>query len=241
VPAADSHADGGSPVRCQVWLAYLSDYRPAHRALLDEVELDRLRQYPVAADRERFTVAAALLRLVAGRRIGVAARQVAVDRSCPGCGRAHGKPVLRDASAPYVSVSHSGELVAVAVTDAAPIGVDVEAVVERDHAALATTFLAATETVDGASGFYTLWTRKEAVVKATGDGLRMPLRQVLVGDPAGPARLVGYGDEVLPGCLRDLSLEPGYAGAVAVLADGSLEVELCRGDGVLAGWNPAER
>lgn len=242
--AVDFRADGGgSParLRCQVWLAHVSDCRPAHRSLLDEVELDRLRRYPVAADRARFTVAAALVRIVAGQRLGIPPREVVVDRSCPGCDRAHGKPVLRGVGAPHVSVSHSGELVAVAVTDAAPIGVDIEAVTERDHAGLATTFLAATETVDGPSDFYTLWTRKEAVVKATGDGLRMPLRQVLVGDPAGPARLVGYGGAALPGCLRDLPLEPGYAGAVAVLAEGSLEVEISRGEEVLASWDAAVR
>ncbi len=222
-----------APVRCQVWLAGLASYRAAHRSLLDEVELDRLRRYQMAADRARFTVAAALLRLVAGRQLGIGPRQVAVDRSCPRCERAHGKPILRGAGAPHVSISHSAELIALAVTEAAPIGVDVEAVVERDHAGLAATFLAGTEAVDGPAAFYTLWTRKEAVVKATGDGLRMPLTEVLVGDPAGPARLISYGGAQLPSCLRDLRLEPGYAGAVAVLADGPLEVDIRRAEDVL--------
>jgi 4'-phosphopantetheinyl transferase len=229
---------GGSPapVRCEVWLAGLAAYRSAQESLLDEVELDRLRRYPMAADRARFTVAAALVRLVAGRRLGVPPHQVDVDRACPQCDRAHGKPTLRAAGAPHISVSHSAELIALAVTDAAPVGVDVEAVVERDHAGLAATFTAVTETVSGVGDFYTLWTRKEAVVKATGDGLRMPLTQVVVGDPAGPARLVSYGGAPLRGCLQDLRLEPGYAGAVAVLADGPLQVDICRGESALAGF-----
>jgi 4'-phosphopantetheinyl transferase len=226
--------DSPAPVRCQVWLAGLASYRSAHQSLLDEVELDRLRRYPMAADRSRFTVAAALLRLVGGRHLGIPPRQVGVDRSCPRCDRAHGKPTLRGPDAPYVSISHSAELIALAVTAAAPIGVDVEAMVERDHVGLATTFLAETETVDGPSAFYTLWTRKEAVVKATGDGLRMPLTRVVVGDPGGPARLISYGGTPLRSCMQDLQLEPGYAGAVAVLADGPLEVDICRAEDVLA-------
>ena len=49
-----------SPVRCEVWLAGLASYRSAQQSLLDEVEFDRLRRYPMDADRSRFTVAAAL-------------------------------------------------------------------------------------------------------------------------------------------------------------------------------------
>lgn len=227
---------GGSPapVRCQVWLAGLAAYRPAHESLLDEVELERLRRYQLAADRSRFTIAAALLRLVAARHLAIPPRRVAVDRSCPRCERAHGKPVLRGTGAPHVSISHSAELVALAVTDAAPIGVDVEVVAERDYAGLASVFLADTETMDGPGAFYTLWTRKEAVVKATGDGLRMPLADVVVSDAAGPARLIRYGGSTQACCMQDLSLQPGYAGAVAVMAEGPLEVDICRAEEVLA-------
>lgn len=232
---ADVPSDGSpAPVRCQVWLASLAAYRPAHESLLDEVELERLRRYQLAADRSRFTIAAALLRLVAAQQLAIPPQRVAVDRSCPRCERAHGKPVLRGTGAPHVSISHSAELVALAVTDAAPIGVDVEVVAERDYAGLASVFLAATETMDGPDAFYTLWTRKEAVVKATGDGLRMPLADVVVGDPAGPARLIRYGGSTPACCMQDLPLEPGYAGAVAVLAEGPLEVDICRAEEVLA-------
>jgi 4'-phosphopantetheinyl transferase len=211
------------PVRCQVWLADLSCYRDELTTLLDQLERNRLTRYQMASDRQRSTVAAALLRQVAGRRLGVAAGQLRIDRSCPECDQPHGKPTVRDAADLHVSVSHSAELVAVAVTEAAPIGVDVEFMAERDYTGLARGFLGAGEHVDGADSFYRLWTRKEALVKATGDGLRMPLPNVIVG---GADHVVSYGGTALSCCIADLQARAGYIGAVAVLTAGTLEVEM---------------
>ena len=218
------------PVRCQVWLADLACYRDELARLLDDVERDRLTGYQMAADRQRSTVAAALLRLVAGRRLGVPARELRIDRSCPDCDRQHGKPTVRDATDLHVSVSHSAELVVVAVTGAAPIGVDVEFMVERDYAGLARSFLGDGEHIDGADSFYRLWTRKEALVKATGDGLRMPLTNVVVG---GSDRAVSYAGAALSCCITGLQPRAGYIGAVAVLTAGTLEVEMRSAEEVL--------
>jgi len=68
-------------------------------------------------------------------------------------------------------------------------------------------------------GFFDCWTLKEAVIKATGRGLSVPLHafDVTVG-PERPARVVGVREEALHrGCwsLWPLSPAPGYAGAVA--------------------------
>jgi 4'-phosphopantetheinyl transferase len=219
------------PVRCQVWLADLACYREELTTLLDQVERDRLTRYQMASDRQRSTVAAALLRQVAGRRLGVPAGQLRIDRSCPECDQPHGKPTVRDAADLQVSVSHSAELVAVAVTEAAPIGVDVEFMVERDYPGLARSFLAAGERVDDADSFYRLWTRKEALVKATGDGLRMPLPNVIAG---GSDHVVSYAGAALSCCIADLQPRAGYIGAVAVLTAGTLEVDVRSAEEVLA-------
>jgi 4'-phosphopantetheinyl transferase len=220
---------------CQVWIADLADYRAELRGLLDEAELARRQRYQQSADRRRFTMAAALLRVVAGRQLGRPARQVVIDRACPDCDRQHGKPRLRDAAGLQVSVSHSGELIAVATTSAAPIGVDLELVTERDYLGLARAFLAPGETVDGPDSFYTLWTRKEAIIKATGDGLRMPLPRVAVS-PAGVApELVGYADTELSCSMADLQPRSGYIGALAILAAGTVEVEIRSAEEALTG------
>lgn len=220
---------------CQVWIADLADYRAELRGLLDEVEQTRRQRYQLSADRRRFTMAAALLRVVTGRRLGLPPRRVVIDRGCPDCDRQHGKPRLPDAAELHVSVTHSGELIAVAISSAAPIGLDVELVTERDYLGLARAFLAPGETVDGPDSFYTLWTRKEAVIKATGDGLRMPLPQVAVS-PAGTApELLRYADAQLSCSMADLQPRPGYIGALALLTAGTVEVEIRRAEEVLTG------
>jgi 4'-phosphopantetheinyl transferase len=231
---ADSSSTAPGSVPCQVWVADIASYRDDFQALLDDVELGRLQRYPIAADRQRFVIAAALLRLVVGRLLDIPPREVSIDRTCPQCDQQHGKPQVRGGEDLHVSVSHSADLVAVALTRVAPIGVDVEFVAERDYVALSRTFLASIESVDGPNSFYALWTRKEAIVKATGDGLRMPLPNVVVGDAGEPARLISYGNAPLSCCLADLALRSGYIGAVAVLAAGTLEVEICVAEEVLA-------
>jgi 4'-phosphopantetheinyl transferase len=220
---------------CQVWIADLADYRTELRGLLDGLELARRQRYQQSADRRRFTMAVALLRVVAGRQLGRPARQLVIDRDCPGCNRQHGKPRLRDAAGLHVSVSHSGELVAVATTPAAPIGVDIEVVTERDYLGLARAFLAPGETVDGPDSFYTMWTRKEAVIKATGDGLRMPLPQVAVSAAGKAPELLGYTDAELSCSMADLQPRSGYIGALAILAAGTVEVEIRPAEEVLTG------
>ena len=70
-----------------------------------------------------------------------------------------------------------------------------------------------------ARAFLVAWTRKEAVTKAQGDGLRVPFRDVVVAaDPAAP-RLVAwpYPQDPRGVSLLDLDTEPGYVAALAVL------------------------
>jgi 4'-phosphopantetheinyl transferase len=214
-----------STIVCDVWLADIGLERPAHRALLNEIEQQRRARYRQDADRTRFTVAAALLRLVASAQTGIAATSVHIDRTCPGCAEPHGKPRIVGTGL-HASISHSGDRVALAVSRAAPVGVDVESITRRDVVDLAPTVLAAAEPLSGTEDFYTYWCRKEAVVKATGDGLRVPLRQVVVSPADTPARLISYQDGTLAATMRDLPIEDGYRAALAVLAEGDLEVRI---------------
>lgn len=208
---------------CQVWFADLVAERPEHLALLDEVERGRRVRYQRDADRARFTVAAALLRLVVAHETGTEPGSVRIDRSCEQCGAPHGKPRVSGAG-PHVSVSHSGDRVAVATTWAAPIGVDVEVITERDVADLGRSVLTDAEPVSCPEDFYTYWCRKESVVKATGDGLRVPLIGVVVSPAGDPARLVSYQGVPVAASMCDLAAGSGYAAAVTVLAEGELAV-----------------
>jgi 4'-phosphopantetheinyl transferase len=194
--------------------------RPWHADLLSDGERARWGGLWDAGQRAQFTVAAALLRLVAAPLTAQPADRVVVDRSCPSCGRHHGRPRLPGTGLD-ASISHSGATVAVAVSNAGAVGVDVQQVVDDAVHELSPLVLAEPEAghVVVARDFFTYWTRKEALVKATGDGVAVPLSEVVVTPPRTPPALLGYpGQDGLAAQLRDLSPDPGYVGAPAVLS-----------------------
>lgn len=214
-------------VQCDVWWAAAAQYAPWHDTVLSAAEQGRRDRYAFDADRARFVVGAALLRLVAGRILRTAPAQVPVGRQCPSCGQPHGKPHL-PAGGPHVSVSHSGAWVTIATCQDAPVGVDVE------HAGRATGYETLVGHVlgpdeaphaTGEAAFLRYWVRKEALVKATGDGLSAGLRQVTVTPPDAPPRLLAYpGQPGLQAVLRDLAGRPGHPAALAVLTPAAVQI-----------------
>jgi phosphopantetheinyl transferase len=87
-----------------------------------------------------------------------------------------GKPIARGSVERYISISHTGSLVAAAVSAIGPIGIDVERQDRvRDFVGLAVAAFspaeAAAVAAQGAAAFYRIWTVREAISKATGDGL----------------------------------------------------------------------
>jgi 4'-phosphopantetheinyl transferase len=104
--------------------------RPWHAEVLSDGERARREGLWDAGHRAQYTVAAALLRLVAAPLTGQAAARVVVDRSCPTCSRPHGRPRLTGTGL-HVSISHSGAAVAVAVSNAGEVGVDVQHISPR--------------------------------------------------------------------------------------------------------------
>ena len=95
--------------------------------------------------------------------------------TCRTCGGPHGRPVLLDGSGRHVSVSHAAGLVAVAVSSAGPVGVDVEHPDATGFDGFAALALAPGEQADDLAARARLWTAKEAVRKASGEGLDRPL------------------------------------------------------------------
>jgi 4'-phosphopantetheinyl transferase len=214
------------PGTCEVWWASATWMRPWHADVLSDDERARRGGLWDAGHRAQYTVAAALLRLVAAPLTAQPAARVVVDRSCPTCDRPHGRPRLPGTGL-HVSISHSGATVAVAVSGAGAVGVDVQQVQADSVDELSPLVLADSEArhVAVARDFFTYWTRKEALVKATGDGVTVPLSEVVVTPPGTPPRLFGYPRQgELAAQLRDLSPGLGYVGALAVLSPGPVVV-----------------
>jgi 4'-phosphopantetheinyl transferase len=204
---------------CDLYWSRVDASEGVASALLDATEQARARQYRRFEDRERFVRAAALLRLIAALTVGVAVEEVRIDRTCPRCGGAHGRPrvVGHDLE---VSISHSGALVVVAATSAGRVGVDVERVRPIDHVLLSDEICHRAEARPDLrpASFYKLWTRKESVLKATGVGLGLSMAEVVVTAPEDPPRLLSYAEDESIACqMADIRPSAGYVGAVTVM------------------------
>ncbi|GAA2735053.1 4'-phosphopantetheinyl transferase family protein [Streptomyces nogalater] len=145
-----------------------------------------------------FLTAAALLRAVLGRHAGIAPADVRVDRRCPDCSGHHGRPRPLDSPELGVSVAHAGGRVAVAVAHGMRAGVDVERsgrVTDADSLSAAVCSPGEAEYVRAQHPalrprvLVDLWTRKEAVLKLLGTGLRVPPRLLEVAAPGRPPAL----------------------------------------------------
>lgn len=215
------------PGVCQVWWVRPDDVRPEHDALLGGEDLVRRARLACPADRRRLTAGTAVARLVLGAALGTPPAELPIDRTCPACGSAHGRPRLPDDAGLHFSVSHSRDCAVVAVLPGTPVGVDVEAVgrfAPAEVGELAGCTLAAAEQAHLArlppaeqpEAFTVSWVRREAVLKATGHGLGGPPDELVVTPPSTPPRVL-HRDGPEPVWLRDLPAPCGYVAALAGL------------------------
>jgi 4'-phosphopantetheinyl transferase len=214
---------------CRVWLIDPADAPDWCEQLLSEPELTRAESFHQLAARRQFTVATALLKVAVAETVGCDPFDIELRRECPDCRRLHGRPEVVGGT-PYVSLSHSGDRVAVAVCAGGPVGVDVEQVnPEVDVESMVNLMLGDAERrafgkVQGQQArlkaFFHCWTRKESVLKATGHGLRIPMSDVTLA-PHGQSQLTsfaGHPELVEIAQIVDLHPGPGYVGAVTVLS-----------------------
>lgn len=165
-----------------------------HRSRLTAHETHRATRFHRDADRYRFVVARGTRRLLLARRLGVDPATLAFEEG------PYGKPQLGPIGGPtpHFNSSHSGRWVLHAIADV-EVGVDVEEI-RPDFARLddflwvlapeERTVVQAAPPALRAAALATTWVRKEAYVKALGEGLSRSLPDIaIVGDRHGP-RLV---------------------------------------------------
>jgi 4'-phosphopantetheinyl transferase len=192
--------------------------------LLAPDEQERAARFHFARDRERFVAGRGILRAILARYLDADPAGLAFRYG------AYGKPALaiEDGDTPQFNLAHSQGLAVYALARGRAIGVDIERVrALADAEQIAERFFSLTEqaalravpTGQRLEAFFACWTRKEAFLKATGDGLARPLDQFDVAlAPEEPARLLHVvGEPEAPARWRLEALAPalGYVAAVA--------------------------
>jgi 4'-phosphopantetheinyl transferase len=212
-----------------IWCATLD--QPAARVeqlaqLLAADESERAQRFVFEEHRQHYITGRALLRLILGRYLRLDPQRLRFKYG------PQGKPALAEIEAHSslkFNLSHSHKLVLYAVTYDQEIGVDLEAIRRFDDMeAIARRFFSNAEysalsslpPAEKPAGFFNCWTRKEAYIKALGDGLIHPLDQFDVSlVPGEPARLLRVQDDPAATArwsLYHLTPAPGYVGAVAI-------------------------
>ena len=193
---------------------------------LSDGERLRASRFVFERDRRRFIVGRARLRHLLASQLGVppdAVELVYGPRGKPGLSRRFADAAL------CFNVSHSEDVAVYAFSRGREIGVDVEAVREwRDTDNIAARFFSRRENEaylaldprDRPLGFFNCWTRKEAFIKALGDGLYHPLDRFDVslapGEPARILRIENTSGDACGWALHGFSLGPGLVGAVVI-------------------------
>jgi 4'-phosphopantetheinyl transferase len=222
-----------APPRCVVWRSSLPADAHAAAVLLDEDDRARCATYARSADRARFVGGRVLARRAVAADLGCEPHEVRLAARCTVCGGPHGRPRVLGLGEGLLnlSIAHAGERVLVAVARGCAVGVDVERIGPFEDLATAEAgvlaaaeraVLAALPASARGAAFFGYWTRKEALLKATGQGLAIEPATVHVTPPGDPAALLAGPPPLVPERvhLRDLDAGAGYAACLALLCDG---------------------
>lgn len=189
---------------CHVWTIPISEAKQEWMQILHATEQERVLKMVRHKDRRRSLVSFAFLRLVLSQYLDIDPADLEIARICDCCGKPHGKPRLKTHPELQFSVSHSGDWVVIALTESSPIGVDIEQIdpskqyqeLVREVFTIEEQMRLESLEIEG-DIFLTTWTRKEALVKAIGKGLEIPLRSFEVS---------GWGEE--PKLVKGFHQEP---------------------------------
>lgn len=211
-----------------VWRVHLDELLAQTDRCLDALPADeraRAERLYFQRDRDRFIAAHGALRAILGFYLNRAPECVSFDYG------SHGKPALaRESGGDTIrfNMSHSRGIALYAIARAREVGIDVEfihrnleveQIAERFFSRRETATLRALPTDLRRYAFFLCWTRKEAYIKARGEGLSMPLDEfdvsLIPGEPAGLLNTQPDSDDAVRWSMRDLNLAGGYVAALA--------------------------
>ena len=194
------------------------------KKVLSPDEMERAERYRFDQHRNEFILTRAVLRIVLASYTAQSPESLSFDYS------AQGKPALKNGLPDLrFNVSHTEGLAVLALVREREIGVDAEKIrPQPDAQKLAKRFFSAREQLflgklsgdELQRAFFRCWTRKEAYIKAKGEGLSIPLHAFDVSlEEDQPAALVGTRPDPTEAgrwTLYDLSVGQGYAAALTV-------------------------
>jgi len=221
-----------SPELCgqevHVWLANLDltpDRRADLNATLSPDEAEKASRFYFEKDRSHYIAGRGFLRAILSRYIELPARNLAFTYN------PFGKPALADGltkSDLSFNVSHSHGLGLYAFCQGRAIGADIEQI-RPDFAidSIAEAFFSPREVAmlrnlpdeQRPRGFFNCWTRKEAYIKARGEGLSHPLDKFAVSLAPGEHPTILWSEDPLDAprwSMRSLDPNPDYAAAVVL-------------------------
>lgn len=199
----------------EVWNIYLPDHQGDTglcRNLLSEEELERAAKFIKPGDTDGFILSRGLLRRILAECLNTKPSALQFNRN------KQGKPFLADGTLEF-NVSHSRDRLLIAVTAGRAVGVDIEfrrsglnmeSIAKRWFAPAEQKFFRSLE--NPADGFFEIWAKKEAYVKALGLGIYKELNTFAV--PTGEKPFSANIGNDAQWFFKTLEIDSGYAAAV---------------------------
>ena len=195
-------------------LLHFSDYQAADIVAftkqLSQEEQQRAERFVRDDDRRSYIISHFELRRLLAQELGCAVDEIVFNTND------HGKPALKNFSGLHFNLSHSGDCAFIALCDQ-EIGVDIEHHSDKsDLLAIAKRFFTEDEYLyvcnqeDRLVSFYTIWTLKEAYVKALGRGIAYGLNNFTVVSAG-----LSIVESVDGWCLRQFDVVANYSAAIA--------------------------
>ncbi len=216
------------PGHIHIWRVWLTQPMPLIQQmaeLLSDDEKARAQRLKFERDRLKFIAGRGVLRQILSRYLAVQAEEIQFSYG------SQGKPALAIPATPPLqfNLAHSRNLALYAIARESPVGIDVEYIHRLDDMAqMAARFFSSRENAvfqslpekEKPAGFFNCWTRKEAWLKACGDGLTRPLDQFDVTlKPGETAKLLDVRSapaEAARWRLQAFQPAPNYVAALAI-------------------------
>ena len=157
----------------------LSDYQ----AVLDKDELATAARFKFPALRQRYIICHGILRQLLAEFLNKQAANIRIEKT------EYGKPFLPDYPELSFNMSHSGDILAIAISSLCQLGVDVECdksrntwdgLVKKCFASEEAAYWYSLDNAERSRAFYQFWVKKEAFVKAVGKGITLGLNKCVI-------------------------------------------------------------